>query len=81
MRISGRCVDGAATDCLAVSPNGRCSVAVVTSARETDPKMKTRLSEIDIIALRGSSAEFGNLMVEETEKWAKVIRAAGIKVE
>jgi tripartite-type tricarboxylate transporter receptor subunit TctC len=47
----------------------------------TEPKMKMRLAEIDITALPGSSAEFGKLMVQETEKWAKVIRAANIKVQ
>jgi hypothetical protein len=26
-------------------------------------------------------AEFGKLIIEETEKWGKVIRAAGIKAE
>jgi hypothetical protein len=29
--------------------------------------------------LAGSPAEFGKLIAEETEKWAKVIRAANIK--
>jgi hypothetical protein len=43
--------------------------------------MKMRLAEIDIAALPGSSVEFGELMVEETDKWAKVIRAANIKVQ
>jgi hypothetical protein len=30
-------------------------------------------------ALPGSPADFGKLIVDETEKWAKVIRAANIK--
>jgi hypothetical protein len=29
----------------------------------------------------GSPADFGKLIVEETEKWGKVIRAASIKAE
>jgi hypothetical protein len=29
----------------------------------------------------GSPAEFGKLLADETEKWAKVIRFAGIKAE
>ena len=33
------------------------------------------------IVLPGSPADFGKLIVEETEKWAKVVRAAGIKAE
>jgi hypothetical protein len=31
--------------------------------------------------LAGSPADFGKLIAEDTEKWAKVIRAAGIKAE
>jgi hypothetical protein len=31
--------------------------------------------------LGGSPADFGKLLAEETEKWAKVIRAANIKAE
>jgi hypothetical protein len=31
--------------------------------------------------LAGSPADFGKLIVDETEKWGKVIRAAGIKAE
>jgi hypothetical protein len=31
--------------------------------------------------LDGSPADFGNLLAEETEKWAKVIRTANIKPE
>jgi len=31
--------------------------------------------------LSGSSADFGRLIADETEKWGKVIRAAGIKAE
>jgi hypothetical protein len=33
------------------------------------------------IMLPGSPANFGKLIVEEPEKWAKVVRAAGIKAE
>jgi hypothetical protein len=31
--------------------------------------------------LAGSPADFGRLIAEETDKWAKVIRAANIKPE
>jgi hypothetical protein len=31
--------------------------------------------------LSGTPADFGRLIAEDTEKWAKVIRAANIKVE
>jgi tripartite-type tricarboxylate transporter receptor subunit TctC len=46
-----------------------------------DPKMKARLADVGGIAIGGSSAEFGRLIADETEKWAKVIRAANIKAE
>jgi tripartite-type tricarboxylate transporter receptor subunit TctC len=46
-----------------------------------DPKMKARLADLGGTALPGSPADFGKLIVEETEKWGKVIRAANIKPE
>jgi tripartite-type tricarboxylate transporter receptor subunit TctC len=46
-----------------------------------DPKMKTRLADLGGTPLLGSRADFGKLIAEETEKWAKVIRAANIKPE
>jgi tripartite-type tricarboxylate transporter receptor subunit TctC len=45
-----------------------------------DPTMKMRLSDLGVTAFAGSPADFGKLIAEETEKWAKVIRAANIKV-
>jgi tripartite-type tricarboxylate transporter receptor subunit TctC len=46
-----------------------------------DPKIKARLADLggDVLAL--SPADFGRLLADETEKWGKVIRAAGIKAE
>jgi tripartite-type tricarboxylate transporter receptor subunit TctC len=44
-----------------------------------DPKVKARLTELGSEPLIGSPAEFEKLMTSETEKWAKVIRAANIK--
>jgi tripartite-type tricarboxylate transporter receptor subunit TctC len=46
-----------------------------------DPKMKARLADLGGTVLPGSPAEFGKLIADETEKWGKVIRAAGIKAE
>jgi hypothetical protein len=46
-----------------------------------DPKMKARLADLGGVALPGSPAEFGKLISAETEKWAKVIKFAGIKAE
>ena len=44
-----------------------------------DPKIKARLAELGGKALGGSAADFGTLIVDETEKWGKVINLAGIK--
>jgi tripartite-type tricarboxylate transporter receptor subunit TctC len=46
-----------------------------------DPAMKARFAAIGGEPLPGSAAEFGMLIAEETEKWGKVVRAAGIKPE
>jgi tripartite-type tricarboxylate transporter receptor subunit TctC len=46
-----------------------------------DPKMKARLADLGGTLLTGSPAEFGKLIADETEKWAKVIKSAGIKPE
>ena len=44
-----------------------------------DPKTKARLMYLGGTELVGSAADFGKLIAEETEKWAKVIKFAGIK--
>jgi tripartite-type tricarboxylate transporter receptor subunit TctC len=46
-----------------------------------DPAMQARFAAIGGEPLPGSPAEFGRLIAEETEKWGKVVRAAGIKPE
>jgi len=46
-----------------------------------DPKMKSRLADLGGTVLPGSPADFGKLIAEETEKWAKVIKFAGIKAD
>ena len=46
-----------------------------------DPKLKAKLGDLGAIVLAGSPAEFGKLIADETDKWAKVIRAANIKPE
>ena len=46
-----------------------------------DSKMRARLADLGATVLAGSPADFGKLIAEETEKWGKVIRSAGINVE
>jgi len=46
-----------------------------------DPDLKARLTDLGGAELPGSSADFGKLIVDETEKWAKVIKFANIKAE
>jgi tripartite-type tricarboxylate transporter receptor subunit TctC len=46
-----------------------------------DPMMKARFADIGGTVLPGSPADFGKLIAEETEKWAKVIKFAGIKAD
>src|SRR5262245_57260374 len=43
-----------------------------------DPKMRVRLAELGVTPLPGSPADFEELIARDTEKWAKVIRFAGI---
>jgi tripartite-type tricarboxylate transporter receptor subunit TctC len=44
-----------------------------------DPKIKARLADLGGTVLAGTPTDFGKLIADETEKWAKVIKLAGIK--
>jgi tripartite-type tricarboxylate transporter receptor subunit TctC len=46
-----------------------------------EPKIKARLTDLGGTPLPGSSADFGKLIADETEKWARVIKFAGIKAQ
>jgi tripartite-type tricarboxylate transporter receptor subunit TctC len=46
-----------------------------------DPKVKAQLADFGGTVLAGSPADFGRLIADETEKWARVIRFAAIKAE
>ncbi len=46
-----------------------------------DPKLKDRLAELGGDPMPMSPADFGKLISDETMKWAKVIKSAGIKPE
>jgi tripartite-type tricarboxylate transporter receptor subunit TctC len=51
------------------------------NAALSDPKIKARLADLGGTPLLGSPADFAKLIADETEKWGKVVRAAGIKVQ
>jgi tripartite-type tricarboxylate transporter receptor subunit TctC len=45
----------------------------------TDPKIKARFEDLGSPPVTGTPAEFGKIIAEDTEKWAKVIRFSGAK--
>jgi tripartite-type tricarboxylate transporter receptor subunit TctC len=49
------------------------------NAALADPKMKARLAELGGTALAGLPSDFGKLIADETEKWAKVVKFSGAK--
>jgi len=52
-----------------------------TNGGLADSKLKARLADLGGTPLAGSPVDFGRLIADETEKWAKVIKFAGIKVD
>jgi tripartite-type tricarboxylate transporter receptor subunit TctC len=46
-----------------------------------DPKIKTHVEDLGLRTLSGSPADFAKLIDESTEKWAKVVKFAGIKAD
>jgi tripartite-type tricarboxylate transporter receptor subunit TctC len=44
-----------------------------------DPTIKARIADLGGAVLPGSSADFGKLVADDTEKWGKVVKLAGIK--
>jgi len=46
-----------------------------------DPKIKAKLAELGGTLTPGTPEDFGKTIVDETEKWTKVVNAAGVKVE
>ena len=51
------------------------------NAGVADAKVQQRITELGGTPLGGSPAEFGTILAEAVEKWGKVIKFAGIKVE
>ena len=46
-----------------------------------DPKIKARYAELGATALVGSPVDFGKFIADETEKWGKVVKFAGMRPE
>jgi tripartite-type tricarboxylate transporter receptor subunit TctC len=46
-----------------------------------DPKLRARFAEVGSTVFPGLPADFGKFIVEETEKWGKVVKFAGIKAD
>jgi tripartite-type tricarboxylate transporter receptor subunit TctC len=44
-----------------------------------DSKIRARLADLGATVLVGSPADFGKLLADETEKWAKVVNFSGAK--
>ncbi len=51
------------------------------NAALADPKTKTRIAELGGQPYGGPPEEFGRFIAAETEKWGKVVRKAGVKVD
>jgi tripartite-type tricarboxylate transporter receptor subunit TctC len=49
------------------------------NAALVDPRIKERLDALGGISLAGTPADFGKVIAEETEKWAKVVKFSGAK--
>jgi len=67
-------------------PKGTPPVVIDTlnkavQAAFADPATKAKLADTGGAPLPGTAADFAMLMAAETEKWGKVVKAAGIKVD
>jgi tripartite-type tricarboxylate transporter receptor subunit TctC len=51
------------------------------NAALADPKFQARIADLGGIVAVGSPADFGKIIAEETEKWAKVVKFSGAKAE
>jgi tripartite-type tricarboxylate transporter receptor subunit TctC len=68
------------------APKGTPAEVIERLNKETntvlaDPKIKARLAELGASVLTGSPADFGKLIVDETAKWAKVVKISGVKAD
>jgi len=68
------------------APRGMPADIIATLNKEinaglADPRISARFSDLGGTVLKVSSAEFGKLLADETEKWAKVVKFTGAKPE
>ena len=76
-----------ASGCGAWSTTRNTPIEIVDKLNEeinaalADPKIKARLADLGGTVLSGLAADFGKFIADETEKWGKVIRFAGVKPE
>jgi tripartite-type tricarboxylate transporter receptor subunit TctC len=54
-------------------------LGIEINAALADPKFRSRLSDLGGEALEGSPADFGKLLANETDKWARVVKYSGAK--
>ena len=55
------------------------SLNTAVNAGLVDPKFRARIVELGGVVIGGQPVDFGKMIADETEKWAKVIRFAGVK--
>ena len=71
----GLCAPKAVPQAIIATLNKEINAAIA------DPALRQRLEALGGEPLPGSPGDFGKLIAEETEKWAKVVAAAGLKPE
>jgi tripartite-type tricarboxylate transporter receptor subunit TctC len=46
-----------------------------------EPAIRSKMAELNSDPFESTPAEFAKFTAEDTEKWAKVVKAAGLKIE
>ena len=68
------------------APMGTPAAVIDTLNKEinaalADPAMSKRFADLGGVPIPGSAADFGKLIADETEKWAKVVKFANVKLD